>query len=103
MPKLIKQVLNTPDFKLLKAIKIENQGLERVLEHLVQCIDLRALFLKGNRIITRDLPYVTFMTKLRKLDLSNNNIFFLPDYQQMQTLKNLEFLFLHENEIVGWH
>ena len=42
------------------------------------------------------------LKKLRKLDLSNNGIHFLPEAYQLQRLEKLEFLLLHQNQLVGW-
>jgi Leucine-rich repeat len=57
----------------------------------------------GNKIITRDLPYICHLKKLVKLDISNNGIHFLPGREKFEALENLHFLLLDRNEIVGWH
>ena len=60
------------------------------------------LYLKGNRVITRDLVLIEHLTSLRKVDLSSNEIHFLPEATKMQKLESLESLLLHKNLIVGW-
>lgn len=44
-----------------------------------------------------------FLPKLRKVDLSYNNIHYLPEKEKLaKHLKHLEFVMLHQNQIVGW-
>jgi Leucine-rich repeat (LRR) protein len=65
--------------------------------------NLQALFLSGNRIHTRDLNYFHRLGRsLRKLDLSENRIVFLPEAEDFRSMRKLEYLMLHGNEIVGW-
>ena len=66
------------------------------------CQQLQALFLGNNRIITRDIHFVKFLSKLRKLDLSANEISFLPGQNVLKNLTRLEFLLLHQNQLVGF-
>ena len=63
---------------------------------------MTALYLKGNRVITRDLVEIQHLKKLRKVDLSSNCIHFLPDPDKLAELKDLEYLQLHKNLLVGW-
>jgi Leucine-rich repeat (LRR) protein len=66
---------------------------------LQNCANLAAIFVQGNRIITRDLPYICKLRKLVKADLSHNKIHFLP--HQLAQLEKLLFLRLDNNELVG--
>jgi Leucine-rich repeat (LRR) protein len=45
---------------------------------------------------------IQHLKSLRKVDLSSNGIHFLPDRDKMAELKNLEYLQLHKNLLVGW-
>jgi hypothetical protein len=70
--------------------------------YLKTCTQLIAVFVKGNRIITRDLPYIIFLTNLRKVDISDNQICFLPTRETFAKLNTIEYLLLHNNKICGW-
>lgn len=87
----------------LKQLCLENQNLEQIFRFIKHCQQLHAVFVSGNRIITRDLPYICHLEKLVKLDISNNGIHFLPSQEKFDALQNLQFLLLDHNEIVGWH
>ena len=93
--RIINIILKEPKFEKLTVISIENQGVERLFEFLKPCKRLQALFVTGNKIITRDLKYLHHIKSLRKLDLSHNGIHFLPEREMMTDLIKLEFLFLH--------
>lgn len=58
--------------------------------------------MKGNRIITRDLPWICRLESLLKADISNNKIHFLPSKDSLKTLKKLEFLDVSHNQVTGW-
>ena len=62
-------------------------------------MNLIAVFLKDNRIITRDLPYIGHLTQLVKVDLSYNRIHFLPE--NLAKLTQVNFLMLDHNELIG--
>jgi Leucine-rich repeat (LRR) protein len=62
---------------------------------------MQAVFLKNNRIITRDLPFISCLPNLRKADLSGNGIHFLPESYLLKRLEKLEFLLLHSNQLIG--
>ena len=100
--RIVRDLLKEPKFTKLTVISIEKKGIERIFEFLKPCKRLQALFVTGNRIITRDLKYLHHITTLRKLDLSYNGIHFLPEREEMIRLIKLEFLFLHQNMLVGW-
>ena len=101
-PRIISLVMHEPKFTKLTVISIERKGIERIFEYLRPCKRLLALYVTGNRIITRDLKHLHHISSLRKLDLSYNGIHFLPEVEQMKSLINLEYLLLHENQLVGW-
>lgn len=79
--KVIKELRVRPDFRDITVLSLEKQGIEKIFEILTPCTHLQALFLHGNHIMTRDLCYIVNVGQsLRKLDLSSNRIYFLPDY-----------------------
>ena len=86
----------------MKVLVLENLKLEKIFEYLQPCKGLIGLYLKRNRVITRDLVQIEHLTSLRKVDLSSNEIHFLPDAEKLVRLVNLESLLLHKNLIVGW-
>ena len=94
-PRIVSMLLEEPKFTKLTVIVIERKGIERIFEYLRPCKRLLALYVTGNKIITRDLKYLHHISSIRKLDLSHNGIHFLPEVEQMQTLTRLEFLLLH--------
>jgi len=95
-------ILEKPFFPNMRVVNMPDMGIERIFELLLPCTQLVAVYLGGNHIITRDLPFICHFTKLRKVDLSANKIHYLPEQQQISQLTELEFLLLHKNEIVGW-
>ena len=100
---VIKELRIRPDFRQITVLSLEKQGIEKIFEMLSGCQQLQALFLHGNHIMTRDLCYIMNVGQsLRKLDLSNNRIYFLPDYSTFYQMVALEFLLLQNNQIVGW-
>ena len=76
--------------------------METIFEFLRPCKSLIALYLKGNRVITRDLVQIQHLVSLRKVDLSSNGIHFLPEEDKLAKLVKLEYLQLHKNLLVGW-
>jgi Leucine-rich repeat (LRR) protein len=53
--------------------------------------------------MTRDLCYmINLSNSLRKLDLSHNRIYYIPDLPIFEQMVKLEFLLLEYNEIMGW-
>jgi len=95
-------VISVPFFDRITVLVLEDRSIEQIFQYLQPCQLLRAVFLKNNRIITRDLTYMTLLKSLRKVDLSNNGIHFLPEAYQLTRLEKLEFLLLHQNQLVGW-
>jgi Leucine-rich repeat (LRR) protein len=63
--------------------------MQKIFSYIQICIELKAVFLSGNQIITRDLPYIKHLVNLRKADLSNNKIHFLPDDCSLEKLTKL--------------
>lgn len=86
----------------MTVLVLENKGIERIFDYLKGCRRLIALYLKGNRLITRDLVQIQHLQSLRRADLSANYIHFLPDSANLAKLTKLEYLSLHDNQIVGW-
>ena len=76
-------------WRSLTFLVIENQNIQKIFSYIKICTELRAVFLSGNQIITRDLPFIKHLVNLRKADLSNNNIHFLPDDCSLEELKKL--------------
>ena len=81
---------------------LEKCNVETIFEYLRPCRNLIALYLKGNRVITRDLVQIQHLVNLRKVDLSSNGIHFLPEEEYLMKLGKLEYLQLHKNLLVGW-
>ena len=73
----------------LTQLVMENQNLESVFKFLTHCHGLVACFLKGNRLITRDLPFMRKVPSLVKLDISANSIHFLPEADVFSQMVNL--------------
>lgn len=99
---MLKEICRLPIFSNMKVLVLENLKLEKIFEYLQPCKSLIGLYLKRNRVITRDLVQIEHLTSLRKVDLSSNEIHFLPDAEKLVRLVNLESLLLHKNLIVGW-
>ena len=78
-PRIVSMLMEEPKFLRLTVIAIECKGIERIFEYLKPCKKLLALYVTGNKIITRDLKYLHHISSLRKLDLSHNGIHFLPE------------------------
>ena len=91
-----------PIYLNIRVLVLENLNLEKIFEFLQPCSNLIGLYLKGNRIITRDLIQIEHLKQLRKVDLSKNGIHYLPDEDKMLQLGKLESLLMHKNLIVGW-
>jgi len=98
---LVKQLSKYPLLEWITVLVLEHHGIEKIFEHLRPCKSLIALYLKDNRVTTRDLVQIQHLNSLRKVDLSNNDIHFLPDEEHLSKLQNLEYLQLHKNMIVG--
>jgi Leucine-rich repeat (LRR) protein len=84
----------------LTILVIENMNVERIFYYTQYCVNIVAVYTKGNRIITRDLPYLCKLQKLVKADLSNCNIHFLPE--ELYKLENIKILLLSGNHLIGW-
>jgi len=50
----------------------------------------------------KDLIYLQGFQNLKKIDLSDNNISSLPPAKVFAGLKQLKFLYLHNNNISNW-
>ena len=92
IPSLIRELHEWPIFERMTVLVLERQGIEKIFEYLRPCVSLIALYLKGNRVITRDLVQIQHLVNLRKVDLSSNEIHFLPDFEKLAKLKKLEYL-----------
>ena len=64
LPLLASLSYEVADALKLQKLVIEYQALEVVFKWLKPCKNLQAVFLKGNRIITRDLPYMVKVPQL---------------------------------------
>lgn len=96
---MLRQIKLQPSKTQLKILILEDQMIERIFYFIAECTNLVAVFFSGNRIITRDLPYIVKLDKLVKADLSKNRIHFLP--HQLRKLERLQFLMLDHNELCG--
>ena len=100
--KIIKQLCKYPLLDQITVLSLENHGFERIFEYLKPCKQLTALYVKKNRISTRDLVQIKHLTSLRCVDLSRNSIHFLPDKEYLSELKNLQILHFRKNQIAGF-
>jgi Leucine-rich repeat (LRR) protein len=99
-PPILKPMVVTSDATSLLQLRVENQNLEEIFRFTVACVNLKAVFVSGNRIITRDLPYMCKLAELVKIDISKNKIHFVPE--SITNLTKLRFLQVEHNELVGW-
>jgi len=99
---IIKELYQYPLLHRITVLNLERHGLERIFEYLKPCVNLIALYLKHNKVITRDLVQIQHLSSLRTVDLSSNRVHFIPDAEHLAKLQNLEYLLLHKNEIVGY-
>lgn len=51
--------------------------------------------------MTRDLVQIKHLVRLKTVDLSSNEITFLPDVEYLQDLKQIEYLQLHNNLLIS--
>ena len=51
----MKEIRSQPIFTDMKVLVLEKLNIEKIFEYLVPCTNLIAVYLKGNRVITRDL------------------------------------------------
>lgn len=103
IPKFLAGLMLQPDFTKLTMLCLEKMNLETVFVHIKECKQIQALYLAGNHVITKDLKYMIYLPKLRKIDLSSNRIYYLPKKEDLEAnLKHLEFVLLHKNQISGW-
>ena len=102
VPKVMREIQKQPIYNRMTVLILEKCNLETIFEYLRPCKSLIALYLKGNRVITRDLVQIQNLVNLRKVDLSSNGIHFLPDEDKLCRLRKLEYLILHKNLLVGW-
>ena len=98
LPKALLALTQQPDFTKLASLSLEKMNLENVFVHIQVCKQMQVLYLTGNHITTKDLKYMVFLPKLRKVDLSSNGIYYLPEKRHLEhNLENLEFVLLHKN------
>ena len=55
VPKVMREIQKQPLFNRMTVLILERCNLETIFEYLRPCKSLIALYLKGNRVITRDL------------------------------------------------
>ena len=89
---------NWVDFFMLRKIKIENEKIGWLSEHINLLTNLEFLELKN--VGLKSLPNnIGQLRKLKELDLDNNNITSLPE--SIGQLKNLKRLFLERNDLTS--
>ena len=67
-----------------------------------KCDNLSILYLQGNKLSIKDLPYLHSFKNLKKIDLSDNELETLPTAQVFAGMESLQFLYLHNNQISKW-
>ena len=55
---LMKEMRQEPIFSEITVLSLENFNIEKIFEYLRPCINLNALYLTGNKVITRDLVQI---------------------------------------------
>jgi len=55
---LIKELRNLSIFEKMTVLVLEKKGLEKIFQYLRPCVNLIAIYLKHNRVITRDLVQI---------------------------------------------
>jgi len=68
-----------PNLRNLTVLHLEQQNITKIFYVLRQCQQLQALYLAKNRIGARDITFMKVLPKLRKLDLSSNQLHFMPE------------------------
>jgi hypothetical protein len=65
--------------------------------------NVRYIYLPGQQIRSiESIQFLFLAPKLRKLDLSSNNIIYLPKPEIWESLPNLQILYLHKNKITNF-
>ena len=73
-----------------------------VLKVVSKCESLAILYLQGNKLSIKDLPYLHSFKNLKKIDLSDNELETLPAAPVFAGMESLQFLYLHNNQISKW-
>lgn len=73
-----------------------------ILRVVSKCPNLSILYLQGNLLSVKDLSYLQSFENLKKVDLSNNSLDSLPPASVFAGMKNLHFLYLHNNYVSKW-
>ena len=55
---LMKEIRQQPIFSEITVLSLENLNIEKIFEFLRPCTNLNALYLSGNKVITRDLVLI---------------------------------------------
>jgi Leucine-rich repeat (LRR) protein len=84
----------------VQVIALRERNLAQGLDVLSSCPQLQIAYLQSNRFT--DLVHLSKMTKLVKLNLSNNSITSLPSKEILSGLKSLRILFLDNNQMQKW-
>ena len=54
----MRELRSQPIFAYMTVLTLEKLNIEKIFEYLVPCQNLIAVYLKGNRVITRDLVQI---------------------------------------------
>ena len=73
-----------------------------VLKVVSRCENLSILYLQGNKLSIKDMPFLHSFKNLKKIDLSDNELETLPNAQVFAGMASLQFLYLHNNQIAKW-
>lgn len=79
VPKVILMIQEVPNLLNLTVLQLEQQNIKKIFYVLKPCQQLQALYLAKNRIGARDITFMKVLPKLRKLDLSSNQLHFMPE------------------------
>ena len=86
----------------IKVISLRNRQIRQCMKMLSKCPNLTIIYLQNNQLLVKDLTYLHLFQNLKKIDLSDNQLDGLPQAQVFAGLVNLQFLYLHNNNISQW-
>ena len=99
--RILLHMTSCSNFESILVLSLRELSLAKIFQHLMPCKNLQILFLAHNRISADDIRSDMFkLSKVRKLELSYNNVHDLPVEQTFfGNMKALEFLTLEGNSI----
>ena len=84
-------------------ISLRNRKLVSFLRLLSYCKNLRVAYCQNNRVSPVEIALLPRFDNLVKLDLSNNELLFIPTSVILSEVYQLKVLFLHNNRLSQWN